>query len=600
MTRPKTVLLCGAVAVLLSGLLPPWIYTFSNSGSVSVRIAGYKFLLTPPVPEFQQAVPEAQQDPRFGIRLDVSRLAVEWLCIAAAMGAAWLVFVPRGANKAACLIILSAAFLSLPASVSRAQAPPVRWVQQSVSSNNVFCSGVALDGFGNAYVVGGVSQTTTLGSATMNGAGGFLAKYDSFGNVLWAIQAGGTDGDHYNMAVAADGAGNSYFVGYFGATATFGNITITNTGGGCFVAKADSGGNFLWAKSLLSRTQSVYLYGVVVDTNGNSYVTGYDGDATFATNLVNGAGFVAKFDSGGNLLWATPAGGQGMGVALDETGNIFVVSSYSATAWWGNSPTKTNLTSIASAPNVAVAKYDGAGNLLWVSGSTNAFSFSGVGPTLAVGSDGSAYVTGLQYPLAGPWNNSFVCKYSAAGSLMWLDLVTNMKFSSIAVDSSNYVYAAGLNPLPGDLNGCSLWTYDESGKLVATNDYGSAGSYGWPSMAVDSLGQNIYLTGDFFGTVTFSGFTFATGTNNWGLFLADLSNLGPQPPNVELKMYPGLTPGLTIQGFVGDTYQLDYADSLQTNWHPWVRFVLPSSPFTLFDPSPSPAMRFYRAALVLP
>lgn len=462
--------------------------------------------------------------------------------------------------------------------------------------------GVALDGFGNAYVVGNFFQTTTFGSVTINGAGGFLTKYDSFGNVLWATQAGAADQNGYNTAIATDGTGNAYIVGNtadgFGGTATFGTITITNTGSYPmgYVAKADNAGNFLWAKPLVA-TFNLYLYGVVVDTNENIYVTGrYDGYANFGTNLPNGAGFVAKFDTNGNLLWATPAGGGGNGVALDRTGNILVAGGFSGSAVWGNTPLQTNLTGNALGGNMSLAKYDGAGNLIWVSSNSNAFSFSGAGIPLAVGSDGSAYITGLQYPL----NDSFVCKYSAAGNLAWLKFATSVRLSSIAVDSSNCVYVAGVNQLPNYLTSHFVGKYHSSGNLLATNWYGGAGSYGFPSMAITEDGQSIYLASAFANTVSFGTFTLTTGTNTFGFFLADLNNFGAQPPNINLQMYSGFIPALTIQGFVGSTYQIDFTDSLQTNWHSWVRFVLPSSPFTLFDPSPNPLMRFYRVGLVQP
>jgi Beta-propeller repeat len=494
------------------------------------------------------------------------------------------------------LITYGIAFVAVLTICCHAQTPLVSWVQQSISSNNVSGMGIALDGFGNTYAVGNFNQTTTFGSVTINGAGGFLTKYDSFGNVIWATQAGGTDGSYYNKGVATDGAGNAYIVGKCGAIATFGNITITNSHSGVgFVAKSDGDGTFIWAKPLVA-TGNLYLYGVATDTNGNCYVTGrYDGDANFGTNLLNGAGFVAKYDSNGNFLWATPAGAGGNGVALDGTGNVFVAGGFSGSAVWGNAPLQTNLTGSAIGGNMSLAKYNGAGNLVWVSSSTNAFSFSGAGIPLAVGSNGNAYVAGLRYPL----NDSFICQYSTAGNRVWLKFATNVRLSSIAVDSSNHVYVTGVNQLP-DYN-YFLGTYDSSGNLLGTNGYGGIGSYDFPSMAVANQGQNIYLTGAFANTVTFGGYSLTTSTDTFGFLLADLNGFGAKPPNLDLQMYSGFTPALTIHGFVGSAYQIDFADSLQqTNWHSWVRFALPSSPFTVFDPSPNPSMRFYRAELVQP
>ena len=67
----KFILFCGVVLFVFCGLFPPWLY-ISDRGHT--RSAGYSFILSAP--------PDA--------RLDISRLAVEWLCIAVATGTVWL------------------------------------------------------------------------------------------------------------------------------------------------------------------------------------------------------------------------------------------------------------------------------------------------------------------------------------------------------------------------------------------------------------------------------------------------------------------------------------------------------------------------------
>lgn len=373
-----------------------------------------------------------------------------------------------------------------------------------------------------------------------------------------------------------------------------------------FVAKASGAGTFTWAKPLFS-TMNLLLYGVALETNGNFYVTGsYGGDATFATNLPNGAGFVAKFDIYGNMLWAAPAGGGGFGVAPDKAGGVFVAGGFSGLAVWGNGASQSNLTGNAVGGNMFLARYDGAGNLIWVSSSTNSFIFTGSGTPVAVGSDGSAYVAGFRYPL----DTSIVCKYTAAGDQEWMHLATNTRATSIAVDSLNNAYVTGGYFGPASFDGTPLdfvsgdadiflAKYNSAGNLQSLNGFGGSGSADGIGIAVSSLGQDIHLTGFFTPDVTLGDFTAATGTNIFGFYLASLA-VQPQVPKLSLKVDSGQTPAITIQGFVGNTYQIDFTDSLQTNWHPWVRFPLPSSPFTLFDPSPNPAMRFYRAVVVQP
>lgn len=104
----KTILFWTALAIVLSGLFPPWLYTFNklaasdSEGYHSERSAGYAFIFNPPVPHFDgmgsggQFLPTNIANPKpeidfayFGIKLDIARLLVEWVCILAVSGAAW-------------------------------------------------------------------------------------------------------------------------------------------------------------------------------------------------------------------------------------------------------------------------------------------------------------------------------------------------------------------------------------------------------------------------------------------------------------------------------------------------------------------------------
>ena len=65
----------------------------------------------------------------------------------------------------------------------------------------------------------------------------FVANYDASGNVVWALQAGGT-GAEFGTGLALDGSGNSFITGQFGGAADFGDFTLTSAGGtDIFIAK---------------------------------------------------------------------------------------------------------------------------------------------------------------------------------------------------------------------------------------------------------------------------------------------------------------------------------------------------------------------------
>src|SRR5436309_1729298 len=89
---------------------------------------------------------------------------------------------------------------------------------------------------------------TLTNSASTNSPDIFVARYDSAGNLLWAKQAGGADADS-GYAIAVDTASNSYLSGVFSGTASFGGVTLTNSqGAGHFMAKYNSAGGVSWAK----------------------------------------------------------------------------------------------------------------------------------------------------------------------------------------------------------------------------------------------------------------------------------------------------------------------------------------------------------------
>ena len=151
-------------------------------------------------------------------------------------------------------------------------------------------------------------------------------------NWAWAKKAG-TNFDAWATAVAADDLGNSYAVGTYGPSLTFGSSTITSNGFyDAYLVKYDANGNAIWAKgaggSGFDNTSSV-----TTDHAGNIYVTGWfdSPSITFgSTTLTNVTGtsndiFIVKYDSNGNVLWAKSAGGTGEDsarcVTTDALGN---------------------------------------------------------------------------------------------------------------------------------------------------------------------------------------------------------------------------------------------------------------------------------------
>ena len=209
---------------------------------------------------------------------------------------------------------------------------------------------IAIDANENSYVTGYFSGSATFGTTTLTSSSEyysdiFVAKLDNNSNWLWVKQAGGTDND-FGYGIAVDANGNSYITGGFKESATFGTTTLTSSGYydyDIFVTKLDIDGNWLWAKQA-GGTGDEGSNSIAVDANGNSYITsGFEESVNFGTTTLTSSGyldiFVAKIDHNGNWLWAKQAGGAiddcGYGIALDANGNSYVTGFFMESANFG-------------------------------------------------------------------------------------------------------------------------------------------------------------------------------------------------------------------------------------------------------------------------
>src|SRR5262249_40476623 len=76
------VIYAGALALAISLLFPPWVYTFQTPGMGQVRVpAGYALLFAPPLPRYDNG--------RDGVELDAWRLLVQTGLILVVGAVAW-------------------------------------------------------------------------------------------------------------------------------------------------------------------------------------------------------------------------------------------------------------------------------------------------------------------------------------------------------------------------------------------------------------------------------------------------------------------------------------------------------------------------------
>ncbi len=93
----------------------------------------------------------------------------------------------------------------------------------------------------------------------------------------WVVKAE-TDSD-LGTKIAVDSSGNAYVTGNFKATATFGNLTLTSSGGSdIFISKISATGEWQWVVSAGEQTGDDEQgrvresgRGIAVDPSGNTY-----------------------------------------------------------------------------------------------------------------------------------------------------------------------------------------------------------------------------------------------------------------------------------------------------------------------------------------
>ncbi len=204
---------------------------------------------------------------------------------------------------------------------------------------NAYCAGyfsgtVSVDGFQNS--------TTLISTAASRDI--FLVKFNPAGQAFWARKAGGAGPDDI-FGMSCDLSGNAVLTGRFSGTALFDTTQISSAGSmDCFVARYNRHGDLSWVVSAGGAGPDLGA-DVSTDGFGNTYCVGYfQQTGSFgSTNLVSQGSddiFVAKYQEDGQLVWAKRAGGSGSdlghGIAIDGSGNAYVTGIMSANAAFDN------------------------------------------------------------------------------------------------------------------------------------------------------------------------------------------------------------------------------------------------------------------------
>ncbi len=355
-----------------------------------------------------------------------------------------------------------------------------------------------------------------------------------------------------------DNAHNIYNAGAFYGTVDFdpgaGVFNLTSTGSvqqqqaDIFIAKYDSAGNFIWAKSMGGDGYEA-AHNICVDNVGNVYVIGefqqstidFDpgpGTAILTTTLPTT--FILKLDASGNFVWvkqlnirtglagsygATP---QKIMEIDDATNSLYITGSFAGEVDFDPNAGVFNL----NAPIISgygmngfLLTLDTDGNFMWVKqfgGTATSNNKIRVSPDkIALDAQGNIHLAGVFTGTAdfdpgqgtstlssvytdqfgAPFTDAFVCKLTPNGDFIWAKPIIGKHFDgsfmNMTIDVSGNIYLTGgiddttdFDPGPDEYNLIPNWLWDPGlGKFdIFLSKWDPDGNFVWVKQILSPSG----------------------------------------------------------------------------------------------------------------
>lgn len=158
------------------------------------------------------------------------------------------------------------------------------WARSFGGTSNDEARSIACDASNNVITTGffelGVDFDPGPGLSFLNSSGvldAFLSKLDAGGNLIWAINTGGT-GNDAGYGVCVDAGSNIYNSGYFSSNVDFdpsmNTYTSSSVGAGdVYVDRFDASGNFVWARTF-GGTGNDQAYAIATNSTNNIHTCG--------------------------------------------------------------------------------------------------------------------------------------------------------------------------------------------------------------------------------------------------------------------------------------------------------------------------------------
>jgi len=302
----------------------------------------------------------------------------------------------------------------------------------------------------------------------------------------------GTVASDEGRAVAVNSIGEIYVTG-----STAGNLGGESNQGlnDAFLAKLDTSGNLQWVK-LIGTVADDDARGIAIDSNDDIYVSGGSGASIDGLTYAGGVSdmLLAKYDGAGNKIWLKLVGGAFNDFIRDVT--IDSNDNIYVCGWLSE-----------TGAQIYLARYNTSGDIQWseLLGDTSANDFC---QDVDTDSSGNVYLGGGSFGnLDGITNQGgrdiVVAKYSNTGTKLWakmLGTAEEERSFAISLSSTDTLYATGRTT--GDLNGIGnqgfedifVSSYDSNGNLLSVNLYGTIESDVANDIDISSTGS-IYITG---------------------------------------------------------------------------------------------------------
>ncbi|MGB0403278.1 MAG: hypothetical protein ACPGEG_04220, partial [Salibacteraceae bacterium] len=290
-------------------------------------------------------------------------------------------------------LVLLLLFITVSPYVVTAQQ--VDWITTGGGGGNDGGLEIAVDGYGNNYTVGIITDgfsnyprwgNDTLGSSLPNGVDAFIVKHDVQGNRKWVFSFGGNNTD---FASDIGIIGDTSIVVVGGYRSTNMKIDTTNLPSSVgfeyrlFVALFDTSGQLQWfqtaetGNTFWSQFSNLYNPRVSINEDGDIFIVGpFRSQAVFGSTILTSSGtsinssYVAKYSSSGVFQWAksTTSGSTsnntfGERIASDNSGNVFISGIYNGSVTIGSTTLSTN-----GSNDIYLAKYDTSGTPIWAKG----------------------------------------------------------------------------------------------------------------------------------------------------------------------------------------------------------------------------------------